>query len=141
MTSYMCFMVNTFSRPSTVLVVLPTIRDNLLAHLLLYSLLLFFVCVSITADGSHRYQSHLLEGGGGAARLSLFLSPFPCLADHERDWPTCNVDFVGLATNTLNVTNNSNNNSNCNVSILAVFTKNLPTSPRFSPYEFLSRCC
>ena len=28
----------------------------------------------------------------------------------------------------------------CNVAILPVVTKDLPVSPRFSPFEFLSRC-
>ena len=46
-------------------------------------------------------------GGGGAARLFLFF--FPCSSDHERDWPPCKVVFFGLATNALNVRNNSNN--------------------------------
>ena len=51
------------------------------------------------------------EGGGGyAARLFLLFS-FPCSADHERDWPPCEVVFFGLATNTLNVRNNNNSNS------------------------------
>ena len=40
-----------------------------------------------------------------AARLFLLFS-FPCSADHERDWPPCKVVFFGLATNTLNVRNN-----------------------------------
>ena len=31
-------------------------------------------------------------------------------ADHERDWPPCKVVFFGLATNTLHVRNNNNNN-------------------------------
>ena len=44
-------------------------------------------------------------GGGYAARLFILLS-FPCSADHERDWPPCIVVFFGLATNTLNVRNN-----------------------------------
>ena len=48
-------------------------------------------------------------GGGYAARLFLFFS-FTCSADHERDWPPCKVFFFGLATNTLNVRNNNNNN-------------------------------
>ena len=36
---------------------------------------------------------------------------FPCSADHERDWPPCKVVFFGLATNTLNVRNNSSSNN------------------------------
>ena len=48
-------------------------------------------------------------GGGYAARRFLLLF-FPCSADHERDWPPCKVVFFGLATNTLNVRNNNNNN-------------------------------
>ena len=36
---------------------------------------------------------------------------FPCSADHERDWPPCKVVCFGLATNTLNVRNNDNNNN------------------------------
>ena len=47
-----------------------------------------------------------VRGRGGAARLFFF----PCSADHERDWPLCKVVFFGLATNTLNVRNNNNNN-------------------------------
>ena len=49
-------------------------------------------------------------GGGGAARLFILFS-FPCSADHERDWPPCKVVFFGLATNTLNVRNNTNTNN------------------------------
>ena len=52
-------------------------------------------------------------GGGGAgcaARLFFFFF-FPCSADHERDWPPCEVVFFGLATNALNVRNNNNNNN------------------------------
>ena len=49
----------------------------------------------------------LPDWGGGAARLFFFF--FPCSADHERDWPLCKVVFFGLATNALNVRNNSNN--------------------------------
>ena len=48
--------------------------------------------------------------GGGAARLFLLFF-IPCSADHERDWPPCKVAFFGLATNTLNVRNNNNNDS------------------------------
>ena len=33
-------------------------------------------------------------GGGYAARLLLLFS-FPCSADHEQDWPSCNVVFPG----------------------------------------------
>ena len=47
---------------------------------------------------------------GGAARLFLSFF-FPCSADHERDWPPCKKvpgSFFGLATNALNVRNNSN---------------------------------
>ena len=40
---------------------------------------------------------------------SCTMFSFPCSADHERDWAPCNVVFFGLATNTLNVRNNSNN--------------------------------
>ena len=50
-------------------------------------------------------------GRGYAARLFLLFS-FPCSADHERDWPPCKVTFFGLATNTLNVKNNNNDNNN-----------------------------
>ena len=49
-------------------------------------------------------------GGGGAAILFLF-SFFPYSADHERDWPPCEVVFFGLATNALNVRNSNNNNN------------------------------
>ena len=48
-------------------------------------------------------------GGGYAARLFLLFS-FSCSADHERDRPSCKVVFFGLATNTLNVRDNNNNN-------------------------------
>ena len=47
------------------------------------------------------------EGGGGRCQTFFF---FPCSADHERDWPLCEVVFFGLATNALNVRNNNNNN-------------------------------
>ena len=47
------------------------------------------------------------EGGGGALPDFFF---FPCSADHDRDWPPSKVFFFGLATNTLNVRNNYNNN-------------------------------
>ena len=47
--------------------------------------------------------------GGGALPDFLFLSFFPCSADHERDWPPCKVVFFGLATNALNVRNINNN--------------------------------
>ena len=51
-------------------------------------------------------------GGGGGVRCQTFsFSFFPCSADHERDWPPCKVVFFGLATNALNVRNNSNNNN------------------------------
>ena len=49
------------------------------------------------------------EGGGGGALPDFFFF-FPCSADHERDWPPCEVVFFGLATNALNVRNNNNNN-------------------------------
>ena len=39
----------------------------------------------------------------------FLLFSFSCSADHERDWSPCKVVFFGLATNTLNVRNNSNN--------------------------------
>ena len=53
------------------------------------------------------------RGGGGGRRCQnfLFFIFFPCSADHKRDWPPCKVDFFGLATNALNVRNNSNNNN------------------------------
>ena len=31
-------------------------------------------------------------GGGGGGRFSILFS-FSCLADHERDWPICQVVF------------------------------------------------
>ena len=46
-------------------------------------------------------------GGGGRCQTVLF---FPCSAEHERDWPPCQVVFFGLANNALNVRNNNNNN-------------------------------
>ena len=54
--------------------------------------------------------------GGGYAARNFVLFSFPCPADHERDWPPCEVFFFGLATNTLNVRNNNNNN-NCRESV------------------------
>ena len=49
-------------------------------------------------------------GGGGGLCQTFFFFFFPCSADHERDWPQCKVVvFFGLATNALNVRNNSNN--------------------------------
>ena len=47
-------------------------------------------------------------GGRGARLFLLCLSPYT--ADLDRDRPPCKVVFLGLATNTLNVRNNSNNN-------------------------------
>ena len=48
------------------------------------------------------------EGAGGGVRCQTFSSSFfPCSADHERDWPPCEVVFFGLATNALNVRNNN----------------------------------
>ena len=44
--------------------------------------------------------------GVGEGGLPDFFFFFPCLADHERDWPPCKVVFFGLATNALNVRNN-----------------------------------
>ena len=37
------------------------------------------------------------EGGGGGCMVPdfLFLSYFPCPADHERDWSPCKVVFGG----------------------------------------------
>ena len=57
------------------------------------------------------YPGILLLGGGGGGggeggALPAFFFFFPCLTDHERDWPPCNVVFFGLATNSLNVRNN-----------------------------------
>ena len=51
------------------------------------------------------------RGGGGALPDFFFLFLFPWSADHEWDWPPCEVVFFGLATNALNVRNNNNNNS------------------------------
>ena len=36
--------------------------------------------------------SSVRGGGGGGGRFSLLFS-FSCLADHERDWPICQVVF------------------------------------------------
>ena len=52
-------------------------------------------------------------GGGGALPDFFFFFFFPCSADHERDWPPCEVVFFGLATNALNVRNNNKNNMAC----------------------------
>ena len=62
----------------------------------------------------HAYEQRAGGGAGCAARLFLLFS-FPCSADHERDWPPCKVVFFGLATNSLNVRNNKNNNNNITV--------------------------
>ena len=40
----------------------------------------------------------------------------------------------------LNVLGYQSHHKNCTVAILPVVRNNLPISPRFSPYEFLSRC-
>ena len=45
--------------------------------------------------------------GGALPDFFFILFSFPCSADHERDWPPCKVVFFGLATNTLNVRNNT----------------------------------
>ena len=50
------------------------------------------------------FSERAARGGGDAARLFFFFF-FPCLADHERDWPPCEIVFFGLATNALNVRN------------------------------------
>ena len=48
-------------------------------------------------------------GGGMLPDFFRFLF-FPCSADHERDWPPCNIlSFFGLATNTLIVRSNIKN--------------------------------
>ena len=60
-------------------------------------------------------NEHLGWGGGGGGEgeaLPDFFFFFPCSADHERDWPPCEVVFFGLATNALNVRNKNNNNNN-----------------------------
>ena len=49
------------------------------------------------------------RGGGALPEFFLSFYFFPCLADHERDWPPCKEVFFGLATNALNVRNNNNN--------------------------------
>ena len=40
----------------------------------------------------------------------FFLFFFSRSADHERDWPPCEVVFFGLATNALIVRNDNNKN-------------------------------
>ena len=49
------------------------------------------------------------RGGGGGALPDFPSSFFPCSADHERGLPPCKVVFLVLATNALNVRNNSYN--------------------------------
>ena len=53
------------------------------------------------------------RGGGGGTLPDFFFFFLPCSADHEWDWPPCKVpgSFFGLATNTLNVRNNNNDNN------------------------------
>ena len=65
-----------------------------------FFIFLFFIFSERAARGG--------RGGGGNARLFFF---FPFSADHERDWSPCKVVFFGLATNTLNVRNNKQQQS------------------------------
>ena len=51
-------------------------------------------------------EEELMGGGGAGGLLPDFFFFFSCSADHERDWPPCEVVFFGLATNALNVKNN-----------------------------------
>ena len=46
-------------------------------------------------------------GGGGAARLIILF--YFLFSRPREDWPPYKVVFFGLATNTLNVRNNTNN--------------------------------
>ena len=62
------------------------------------------------------------RAGGGALPDFLFLLFFPCSADHKRDWLPCKVVFFGLATNALNVINNT-----------LVFPRHYTVDPRLLP--------
>ena len=53
------------------------------------------------------------RAGGGRALADFFFFFFSCSADHERDWPPCEVVFWGLATNALNVRNNNKQQQLC----------------------------
>ena len=76
--------------------------------------LIFYFIIIIFSPNEQR------AGGGEGVRCQTFsFSFFPCSADHERDWPPCEVVFFGLATNALNVRNNNNNN-NCNPGLLLI---------------------
>ena len=69
----------------------------------IFYFLFFLRTSSAQGGGGGRCQT----GGGALPDFFFFFSP--CSADHERDWPLCKVVFFGLATNALNVRNNSNN--------------------------------
>ena len=44
---------------------------------------------------NNHYHPKSARGGGEALPDFFFLFFFPCSADHERDWPPCNVVFSG----------------------------------------------
>ena len=69
--------------------------------------IMYYECSSAYMYSSTYERAARGGGGGGALPDFFFFSFFPCLADHERDWPPCKVVFFGLATNALNVRNNN----------------------------------
>ena len=58
------------------------------------------------------FSERAARGGDGGALPDFFFSPGSA-EDHERDWPPSKkkLVFFGLATSTLNVRNNDNNNN------------------------------
>ena len=53
---------------------------------------------------------------------------FPCSADHEQNWQPYPVDPYSAICD---------DRTYCSVVILPVVTKDLPISPRFTPYELV----
>ena len=87
--------------------------------------LIFYFFIFIFSPNEQRARG----GGGGGALPDFFFFFFPCLADHERDWPPCKVVFFGLATNALNVRNNNNNTIDQQEMLFLVFSV-LVTNPK-----------
>ena len=91
----------------------PVSRDQILRHARGQGNIIFPVQLTTSRIGNLTRLIHTLpyvmtiHTYIHTAKLFFFFL-FPCSADHERDWPPYKVlvVFFGLATNTLNVTNN-----------------------------------